>query len=109
MKYIALFSFILLMHISPSDANTVTARDFDHQVQFSQTQINEHSYHLKVLRLNGASFETMSVFAFRKSFELCGHYGFNMEVIGGVELFNDRAAMPNKIFPALELNVHCAT
>jgi len=101
--------FVLLMYFNPVSSNTVTERDFDHQVQFSQTQIDETSYLLKVLRLNGVSFETMSVFAFRKSFELCGHYGFNMEVIGGVELFNDKAAMPNKIFPALEVKVHCAT
>lgn len=83
-------------------------RDFDHQVQYSQKQINENTYQVSVHRLNKARFERMSVFMVRHAFKLCQHYGYQIEVLDGVELFNDRQRMPNKIFSSLVANIHCA-
>jgi len=81
--------------------------DFDHQVQFVQTTLEEHYYQLEIISNNKANFERLATFLLRQSYSLCGDYHYKIEIIQGIEGFDDKRAMPNYIFPSLMAKVQC--
>ena len=81
--------------------------DFDHGLQFRQTKISTNSYQLEVIPNNKTHFERLATFLIRKSYSLCGGYHYKMEMIQGIEGFDDKRAMPNYIFPSLMAKVEC--
>jgi len=81
--------------------------DFDHQLQYRQTSLGEKLYRLEVLRNESSDFSNMSVFLVRHSFSMCGHYGFKIKVIQGVEIFTDSMVNRNQILRSLLADVEC--
>ena len=106
---IILFQFGLVTACSVSAQQTEDRfmRDFDHNVQFSIENIDEKSHKLIVTRQGRASFEVMNVFATRKARQVCGKLGFKIKYLEGVELFDDKRAKPNYIFPSLRVDIRC--
>ncbi len=81
--------------------------DFDHNIQFKQTTLANEHYQLEVIRNHKVKFAQLAAFVLRKSYQLCGGYRYKLEVIQGIEGFDDKRAMPNYIFPSLIANVEC--
>lgn len=117
MKKIILF-FILFTAInniaSCSNVNTKKIEhsdgiqwDFDHQVQFIQTILKERYYQLEIIPNTKVGFGQLAKFLLRKSYSLCGSYHYKIEMVQGIEGFDDKRAMPNYIFPSLIAKVEC--
>ncbi|MFD2164948.1 hypothetical protein ACFSJY_01630 [Thalassotalea euphylliae] len=106
MKYIATIS-LLVMSTAVVAKETKYQRDFDHQVQFAQEKTGEGIWRLEVSRQNDAKFATMVTFAARQGMKLCHRHGYDMKFVSGVEGFDDRRGMPNKIFPPLVVQITC--
>jgi len=83
--------------------------DFDHQVQFIQTDLLKDSYQLKIIPNSKVNFSRLATFLLRKSYSLCGSYHYKLEMVQGIEGFDDKRAMPNYIFPTLIAKVECNT
>ncbi|GLX85879.1 hypothetical protein tloyanaT_21310 [Thalassotalea loyana] len=91
--------------ITPS--NGQSQWDFDHQVQFKQTKLEDNYYHIEVIPNSNIGFDRLATFLIRRSLDVCNAYGFKLEVLTGVESFTDRKAHPNKIFGSLAANLAC--
>ncbi|GAA5139992.1 hypothetical protein [Thalassotalea piscium] len=85
----------------------VSEWDFDHQVRFEQTKLNDTSYSIKVLRHNDTHFAQLATFIVRHAYQLCQGYGYSIEILDGVETYDDKQARPNWIPPSLSANVEC--
>ena len=98
-------------NVSTKEANNNGAAqwDFDHQLQFRQTTLENNSYQLEIIPNNRVSFERSATFLLRKSYRLCGSYHYKLEILRGIEGFDDKRAMPNYIFPSLIAKVECNT
>lgn len=81
--------------------------DFDHSVQFRQIKLSTNHYQLEIIPNNKVNFERLATFLLRKSYRLCGGYYYKIEIIQGIEGFDDKRAMPNYIFPSLMAKVDC--
>lgn len=81
--------------------------DFDHHLQFIQNQLNNRTFQLEVIRNNKTNFEQLAAFLLRKSYSLCGGYQYKLEMIQGIEGFDDKRAMPNYIPRSLIAKVEC--
>jgi len=81
--------------------------DFDHSIQFKQTILSEGEYHLQVIPKSDTHFSKLATFMMRRSYELCGSYGFKIEVLKGIEKFTDRQSFPNLIMSSLSANIEC--
>lgn len=107
MKFITTGLLMLLGCTGSVVASEESIWDFDHQLHYIQKQIGEGSYQLTVRRNDKADFDRLSVFVLRHSVALCKKDNPSIELIEGVELFDDRRRMPNYIFPPLKVNIHC--
>ena len=106
-----LFIFILSSCAGPSQVVLGQAQsewDFDHQLQFKKTQFDDNHYQLEVIPNNKVSFERLSAFLLRRSYLICGMYGYKLELITGVESFDYPRASPNLIMPNLTAKLECA-
>jgi hypothetical protein len=107
-------SFFVCVFTSLSACTAVESKngesqwDFDHNIQFKKTKLAGTRYHLEIIRQKNTSFSLLSTFLLRESYDICGGYGFNIEVLSGIEDFDDRRAMPNAIFGSLIANLDCA-
>jgi len=81
--------------------------DFDHQVQFEQYQISDNRYNLRIRSTTKTNFSRLSAFLVRQSFKICKNYGFKIEVVDGVETYNDEKYIKSYIPASLEANVEC--
>jgi len=81
--------------------------DFDHHVQFKQSRINDHKYHLVVNATNKTDFSVLATFLMRRSLQLCKSYGFKIEVLAGVETYDHKVESPNMLMASLAANVEC--
>ena len=113
-KYLVILSIsvvILLSSCSSQSVNVIDKKnsqwDFDHKLQFKQTKIGENSYRIEVVRTNKVTFSQMTTFLIRHSNDVCGAYGYSIKVLGGVEMFTDKQAMPNLIMRSLIAEVNC--
>jgi hypothetical protein len=108
----ALFFFITLPACSVNDTqktlNNGTAQwDFDHNIQFRRTQLAAHLYQLELIPNNRVNFDKLAAFLLRESHIICGSYHYKIEVIQGVEGFDDKRVMPNYIAPSLIAKLEC--
>jgi hypothetical protein len=87
--------------------NGASQWDFDHNIQFKQSQISENKYHLQVTPMSDTRFDKLATFMMRKSYEICGTYGFTIEVLKGIERFDDKQSFPNLIMSSLAANIEC--
>ncbi len=87
--------------------NSSAQWDFDHSIQFRQVKIATNHYQLEIIPNNKVNFERLATFLLRKSYSLCGGYHYQMEMIQGIEGFDDKRAMPNYIFPSLIAKIKC--
>jgi hypothetical protein len=92
---------------STNSSNGKAQWDFDHQVQYRQTQLADNYYQLEVIPNNNVSFDRLASFLIRKSYSLCGSYKYKLEMIKGIEGYNDKLARPHYIFSSLTANVEC--
>jgi len=111
-KYIiSLFTMIFLCSCSNQSINKVDSEgygwDFDHQLQYRQTRLGERLHRLEILNNDNVNFSQMSVFLVRHSYGICGHYGFKIEIIQGIEKFTDTIVKRNYILRSLLANVEC--
>ncbi|WP_440876110.1 hypothetical protein [Thalassotalea sp. PLHSN55] len=83
--------------------------DFDHQVQFRQTKLSDNSYHLAVVPKSKTPFSRLATFLLRRSKDICLNYGYKIEILQGVQGFNDRQGSPNYIWGSLEANIECVS
>ena len=81
--------------------------DFDHEIQFDQQKVGENTYFLRVRSTSKTRFSSLATFLVRKSFNLCKNYGFKIEVLDGVETYNDERYIKSFIPSSLEANVEC--
>jgi len=81
--------------------------DFDHKLQFKRTQFDDSHYQLEVISNNKVNFERLSAFLLRRSYLICGSYGYKLELIKGVESFDFPRASPNLIMPNLTAKLEC--
>lgn len=85
-----------------------TLWDFDHNIQFIQTKLADKHFQLELIPNNKIKFQRLATFLLRKSYSLCGGYHYTIEMLQGIERFDDKRAMPNYIFPSLIANVNCS-
>lgn len=108
--YVTLFSTIISctnVDTSKNKEGSTTYWDFDHNIQFTQTKLADKYFQLEVIPNNKAKFHQLATFLLRKSYRLCGGYHYKIEIIQGIEGFDDKRAMPNYIFPSLIAKVKC--
>ncbi|WP_083494318.1 hypothetical protein [Colwellia sp. MT41] len=112
-KSIILMSVVFLLPGCATSASDVplgqaqSQWDFDHQLQFKKTQFDDNHYRLEVMPNNKVSFERLSAFLLRRSYLICGTYGYKLELITGVESFDYSRASPNLIMPNLTAKLEC--
>jgi len=104
---IVIFTLSACSSLTSNAENGASEWDFDHNLQFKQTKISDHKYHLMVISKSDTHFDKLATFMMRRSYEICGTYGFKIEVLKGVEKFNDRQSFPNLIIPSLSANIEC--
>lgn len=80
-----------------ADSNSAAQWDFDHHLQFIKTPLNKNTFQLEVIRNNNVGFKQMAAFLLRKSYLVCEGYHYKLEIIQGIEGFDDKRAMPNYI------------
>jgi hypothetical protein len=82
--------------------------DFDHQLQYRKIQLAVNNYQLEVISNSKVNFERLSAFLLRRSYLICGAYGYKLELIKGIESFDYPRASPNLILPNLTAKLECA-
>ncbi len=110
MIYATLFSTIISctsLEKSVSNDGSISLWDFDHNIQFTQTKLAYKHFQLDVISNNNVGFERLATFLLRKSYSLCGGYHYKIEIIQGIESFDDKRSMPNYIFPSLIAKIEC--
>lgn len=99
---------ILLMSLSSCAQSPNNGRwDFDHEVQFSESEVSPGHYKLSVIQQGDVPFEKLATFLLRRSLILCGEYGYKIEVLKGIEGFDDKRVAPNYIQPDLTAIIEC--
>jgi len=81
--------------------------DFDHQVQFIQTEVAVNYYQLEIIQNNKVKFQQLSALLLRKSYSICGRYGYKLTMIKGVESVDYKKASPNLIRSNLVATLEC--
>lgn len=81
--------------------------DFDHNIQFRQKKLTSNQYQLEIIPSRKVKFELSAAFLLRQSYNICGSYLYKIEIIRGVEGFDDKRAMPNYIVPSLIAKLEC--
>lgn len=109
MKKLLVVTTLLLSACSSQQSlpNGASQWDFDHQVQFKQTDLKGGKHHLQVIAKQDTEFSKLATFLMRQSLRICKSYGFKIEVLEGVERFDDKLSFPNMIMPSLSANIEC--
>ncbi len=109
MRIIILFllSLFLLSCAKLAPKNGQPQWDFDHNIQFKQTQLADNRYHISVRATDKTQFATLATFLMRYSLRLCQSYGFKIEVLAGVESYNHQFESPNRLVNSLSANIEC--
>jgi len=107
-KIILLASVIVISACSSTDKKVDHSQwDFDHHVRFEQTVISDNSYQVIVLRNNDTHFAQMSMFILRHAKTICSGSSYQLEVLQGVEDFDDKRVAQSYIQPSLIANITC--
>ena len=110
MKNIILLSSLILLSACSTQQETPNGAsqwDFDHQIQFKQTDLENGKHYLQVIAKQNTEFSKLATFLMRRSLRICKSYGFKIEVLEGVERFDDKLSFPNMIMPSLSANIEC--
>ena len=106
--------FILILAVallsacaSSNNANNNSQWDFDHNLQFWETKLTDNKYNIEIIPKMYTYFRELSTFLMRRSYQICGQYGYTLEVLQGIEGFNDREGLPNLIQSSLHANGEC--
>lgn len=102
--------FILVTSSCSSNLTTTNEKsqwDFDHKVQFKQTDLKGGKHHIQVITKQDTEFSMLATFLMRRALRICKSYGFKIEVLEGVERFDDKLSFPNMIMPSLSANIEC--
>ena len=108
-----IFGFLMILLSLSACSNIATTNngasqwDFDHQVQFKQSDLGNGKYHLQVIAKNNTEFSKLATFLMRQSLQICKSYCYKIEVLKGVERFDDKLSFPNMIMPSLSANIEC--
>lgn len=70
-------------------------------------KLANNKYSIEVLPKLDTEFSRLTEFLLRRSFKLCGNYGFKIEILSGIEEVDERKSFPNKIMSALSANIEC--
>lgn len=81
--------------------------DFDHQLQFIKSPLTNNAFQLEIIPNKQVNFKTLATFLLRKSYRICGGYQYTIEIIQGIEGFDNKRAMPNYIARSLIAKVQC--
>ena len=81
--------------------------DFDHNLKFDQKQLSANVYQVVIHRKKGTRFPQLSAFLMRHALNLCQSYGYKLEIIEGVEDFNDKYVAKSYIQPSLQAKIEC--
>lgn len=90
------------------NGQSIVEWDFDHNVQFKKTKFDNKHFQIEVISHNKGNFERLSAFLLRKSYRICGGYGYKLTMIKGVESFDHYRSSPNLIMPNLTAKLECA-
>lgn len=109
MLFLTTFSITACASQTAKQADRIGAAqwDFDHQIQFRQTELSTNNFQLEIIPNHKVNFARMSAFLLRKSYQLCRQYPYQLAILQGIEGFDDKRAMPNYIFPSLVAKVEC--
>lgn len=110
-KYFSVSLVVLIltgcMSTSGQSGTDTTSYDFDHGVFFEKEVLGENRFHILVRSDKKVPFNRLATFLMRKALQTCQAYGFKLEVLDGVEEYDDRLAHPNFIIPSLSANLEC--
>jgi hypothetical protein len=81
--------------------------DFDHNLQFREIKLAPNHYQIRVFQLGNVPFEKISAFVLRRGLRICQSYNYKVELLKGVEGFNDKQGSPNLILSDLVANIEC--
>lgn len=81
--------------------------DFDHQLQFRETELSKNKFQLEIIQNNKATFQQLSALLLRRSYIICQGYGYKLTVIKGVESVDYKRASPNLIKSNLVAQLEC--
>lgn len=81
--------------------------DFDHKLQFKKTKFDDNHYQLEVITAKKLNFQRMSAFLLRRSYLICGGYGYTLTMVKGVESVDYKRSSPNKIRGNLVAKIEC--
>ncbi|WP_206485009.1 hypothetical protein [Thalassotalea sp. G2M2-11] len=98
---------LLLFSVVTSAAEVEKLYDFDHQLHYKQQRISDVEYHIEVLTDENRRFNRLATFLLRHAYHLCQSYQFNLQILDGIEQFDDRRISPNYIQPSLSANLVC--
>lgn len=106
--FFSLFNSIAACTTLTDDASQSTTQwDFDHQLQFRQKLLNDRTFQLEIIRNSRVNFKTLAAFLLRKSYLVCEGYHYKLEILQGIEGFDDKRAMPNYIPRSLIAKIEC--
>ncbi|TYK64650.1 hypothetical protein [Colwellia echini] len=108
-SYLFLLPVLLIACVTNSTVNNQqhTEFDFDHEIQFSQTQLDEYSYRIEVVPNNKVNFGRLSAFLLRQSLLVCGGYGYQLTVLSGIKSVDHLRESPNLIMQKLTAKLKC--
>jgi hypothetical protein len=106
-KCLLLLGLLALTSVGCTNTPSEQQWDFDHDVQFTETKLSPNNYQLTVIQTNHIAFEKLASFLLRRSLILCGEYGYQLEILKGVEGFNVKQASPNLIRSNLSAKLEC--
>jgi len=105
MLTIPVFNSVAAKQNSP--ITTQSSWDFDHKLQFKQSQLNNKKFRLEVVPNNKIDFERMAGFLLRKSLKLCQGTHYNLQIVKGIESYNDQEYFPNRLSGSLVAEITC--
>lgn len=105
-KLLILFVCIQITSCTTNRSNS-NNWDFDHNLQFDQKKLSENVYQIIVHRKKNTRFPQLSSFLMRHALNLCQSYGFKLEIIEGVEDYNEQFVAKSYIQPALKAKIEC--
>jgi hypothetical protein len=108
MKKFLLLIVCLLIASCTSSRNESNHWDFDHNLKFDQKQLDDKVYQVVIHRKKDTQFPQLAAFLMRHALDLCQNYGYKLEIIEGVEGFNDKIVAKSYIQPSLKAKVECA-
>jgi hypothetical protein len=108
MKKLLLLSIVCLQITSCNSNRDISANwDFDHNLKFEQKILPEKMYKVTIHRKKGTRFPQISAFLIRHAYSLCQSYGYKIEILSGVEGFNDKIVAKSYIQPSLQAKIEC--